>query len=336
MPCRLTICMKLIKLVPLYLMFFLISKSDIQAQQFTQFTQYNLVGLVNNPAYCGSNEGINIEGAFRAQWLGLSERPITQTLGVHVPMPVWNSGVGLNILNDALGLERKTSVYLNYAYSKAIGKSSIISGGIQIGFIQKGWRGDRFISPDGNYENGSINHNDNLIPVGTQASMAPDINLGLLFTNRFFRIGLSVQQLLEPRNTFTWADNKVSVKNNRNYLTTIAYDIDLNRILRLTPSLLMKTDLIKYQLDLGAMITYDRMFHGGVSFRGFEQKSFDAVAIAAGISLGKKWLISYAYDIGISKLRSFNSGSHELVVHYKILDFVPESRGKTIYNPRFL
>ncbi len=334
--CRLTISMKFTKPIPIYIVLLLVLSFRIQAQQVPQFTQYSLIGLAYNPAYCGSKDGINIEGAFRAQWLGINERPITQSLGVHVPMPIWRSGVGLNVVNDALGLERKTSIYLNYAYSKVLGQNSAISGGIQAGIIQKGWRGDRFISPDGEYELGGINHNDNFIPVGAVASIAPDINLGLLYKTRNLWIGVSVLQLLEPKNAFTWADNKVKVVNKRHFLAHIAYDIELNRILNVTPSLLVKTDLVKYQLDFGANVTYNRMFHGGVFIRGYERSSLDAVAISAGVSLGEKWLISYAYDIGISKLRNFNSGSHELVVHYKISKFVSEKGGKTIYNPRFM
>jgi len=310
--------------------------SNAVGQQVPQFTQYRFTGMVYNPAYCGSKDGINIEGAFRAQWLGIEERPITQALGVHVPMPLIRSGAGVSITNDMLGLERKTSVYVNYAYIQPVGREATLSAGIQAGVIQKGWRGDRFISPSGNYEQGSINHNDNLIPVGSEASAAVDLNLGVQYHKRNMWLGASVLHLLQPSNTFTWADNRVEVINKRHFLISGLYDFELNRIFTLSPSLLLKTDLVKYQLDAGAMIIYDRLIMAGVSIRGYEATSFDAIAISAGVNLGNKWLVSYAYDAGISQLRNFNSGSHELVIHYRIANFVSVKQGKTIYNPRFM
>lgn len=309
---------------------------NAHAQQLPQFSQYGFTGLVYNPAYCGSRDGINIETAFRAQWVGLPERPLTQSIGAHLPMPVINSGAGVVVINDMLGLERKTAIYANYAYARQIGKRNILAAGIQVGMLQAGWQGNRFISPEGEYGGGIINHNDNLIPTGTQASAAVNMNVGLLYRAGNLTTGLAVMNLLEPENNFTWADNRVSVTNTRHYLLNFAYNFEINRIITLLPSVLMKTDMVKYQIDAGAILTYDQMFHGGVSIRGYEPSSFDAVAIIGGISLGNKWLISYAYDIGISKLRKFNAGSHELVVHYRISNFVSQNKGKTIYNPRFM
>lgn len=320
----------------LYIAALLWCNINVKAQQVPQFAQYRFTGMVYNPAYCGSKDGINFEGVFRAQWLGISERPLTQAFGVHVPMPVVRSGAGVNIVNDMLGLERKTSVYVNYAYIQPVGREAALSVGIQGGFIQKGWRGDRFISPGGEYDQGSINHNDNLIPVGSEASVAADINLGVQYRKRNILLGVSVLHLLQPANTFTWADNQVAVTNKRHFLVNAQYDVELNRIFILSPSLLLKTDLVKYQLDAGAMLTYNQLILAGVSLRGYEAKSFDAVAMMAGVNLGNKWLVSYAYDVGISQLRNFNSGSHELVIHYRINNFVSVKQGKTIYNPRFM
>lgn len=320
----------------IYMVSLLLFSGVVEAQQVPQFTQYRLTGMVYNPAYCGSQEGINIEGAFRAQWLGLSERPLTQSLGVHVPMPVLRSGVGVSVINDVLGLERKTSVYLNYAYMQPIKRDATLSVGVQGGVIQRGWRGDKFISPEGNYEQGGINHNDNFIPAGSEVSVAADVNFGIMYRNRNISLGASVLHLLQPSNTFTWANNRVLVVNKRHYLVSAAYDFEVNRIFTLSPSLLVKTDLIKYQLDAGVVFTYDRLIQTGIALRGYESKSFDAVAISAGVNLGNKWLVSYSYDIGISQLRNFNSGSHELIVHYRISNFVSVKEGKTIYNPRFM
>ena len=55
-----------------------------------------------------------------------------------------------------------------------------------------------------------------------------------------------------------------------------------------------------------------------------------------GFKLVKKIKVGYSYDIGLSSLGKYHSGSHEVVINYRIPTILKIKPGKVIYNPRFL
>ncbi len=298
------------------------------SQQAVQWTQYMYNQTSFNPAYVGSKEGINLEGAFRAQWLGLEGRPLTQSIGVHLPIPLFRSGFGVNVVNDMLGAARNTSIYINYAYRLRLGTGSTLAIGLKAGVIQHNLNGSELRTPSGTYIDGGIDHNDNLIPINSDSYFTPDLGLGVHLTIGRGYAGVAVQHLLEPSSTL--------IQYKRHIFVNGGYDFFIGNNIVLSPSLLFKSDLQNHQADVGAWLTYDNTFKAGAAFRGLQPDSFDAVALMAGVHIGRQWMLTYSYDIGISDLRSFISGSHEIVIHYQLKNILPAKGGKTRYNPRFL
>ena len=75
----------------------------------------------------------------------------------------------------------------------------------------------------------------------------------------------------------------------------------------------------------------------GVGYRGFSNISSDALVFQGGFRLNSKLLMRYAYDFGLSQLRSVHNGSHEILISYNIAtDFGKGTPPQIIYNPRFL
>jgi hypothetical protein len=105
----------------------------------------------------------------------------------------------------------------------------------------------------------------------------------------------------------------------------------------LHPSFLLKTDLIKFQPEIGAIFKYQDNFFGGLTFRGYSKNTKDAVVLIAGLKLNKNFILAYSYDISVSKLTTYNSGSHEVILNYNLNRPIgKEIPAKVIYNPRFL
>ena len=80
----------------------------------------------------------------------------------------------------------------------------------------------------------------------------------------------------------------------------------------------------------------ENIFVGG-SLRGYHGNSIDAVALMGGFKLSEKISIGYAYDLGLSRLKTVNSGAHEILLNYNL--GAPIGQGKPpsiIYNPRSL
>ncbi|MEZ4886539.1 MAG: type IX secretion system membrane protein PorP/SprF [Chitinophagales bacterium] len=306
-----------------------------RAQQFTQLTQYMNNRLTYNPAYAGSKEDVNVEAGIRMQWLGIEGSPMTQVVGVHLPVAGIKSGIGLNIVNDLLGAERNTGLMLSYAYRAKIGARANLAIGFSIGGIQKSINGNKLRSPSGDYI-GGIDHQDDFIPLGVASGIAPDAGFGIYLQSDKLTIGLSAQNLLEPTIDFsTPSGENYGIGFNRHFFLFSAYEMEIGNIV-LYPSLLLKSDLVKLQGEISAIAAFGDIFKGGLAFRGLEPDSFDAVSILAGIDISRQLTLMYSYDFTLSTLRNASSGSHELSVNYKIQNILPTKKGKAIYTPRFL
>ena len=71
--------------------------------------------------------------------------------------------------------------------------------------------------------------------------------------------------------------------------------------------------------------------------RGYSGRTFDALAIVAGHRVSPKFSLFYAYDIGLSGLRSVHDGTHDLIVRINLDPiFGKNLPPRIIYNPRFL
>lgn len=310
----------------------------VHGQQLPQFTQYMFNQLNFNPAYAGSQEGLNLDAAARFQWVGIEGSPLTQSVGLHLPVPFLRSGVGLSVTNDILGAERVTSIHLSYAYRLKLGAGTHLAIGVRGGGFQQNIDGTKLRSPSGTYD-GGINHNDGYIPVLSESGYALDLGSGIYFSSPRLNVGVSALHLLEPTIGFKTVADSTIVSNigfNRHLALYGAYKFDIGNTMNLEPSLLVKSDLKKWQIELGMILTYDEFIRGGVAFRGFNPDSFDAVAIMVGIAVSKKMNIMYSYDLSISTLKNATSGSHEISLQYSFKNLLPSKSGKTIYNSRFL
>ena len=82
----------------------------------------------------------------------------------------------------------------------------------------------------------------------------------------------------------------------------------------LQPSVFLKTDMQSFQADITARLFYNKMFNGGFSWRVNE-----SLILLLGAKIGS-FQVGYAYDFPISTIPILKatSGSHELVVSYKL------------------
>jgi hypothetical protein len=116
----------------------------------------------------------------------------------------------------------------------------------------------------------------------------------------------------------------------------VEYGYYVNDELQIYPSIFAKTDGVQTQIDVNARFDYQELYFGGLTFRGYNARSIDALAWFVGVRVSKQLSLSYAYDITLSKLRTYSEGTHEIVVHYNLGKPVGVGRPeRIIYNPRF-
>ena len=300
------------------------------AQTEPQYSHYMYNRLLFNPAYAGSKDAAEFNGLYRTQYVGLSERA-TQTayLGFNMPIYSINSGIGLTATNDMIGYLRTTTVNVDYTWRKKFNFGSL-GIGVNAGFIQTGLQGNLLRTPGGVYTGGGVDHNDPIVPAGLANGIAPDFGAGLYLNNDRYFIGAAVNHIYSISKL---ANTRIDYARNLTFMG--GYDFHAGRHFTIMPSVLVKTDLKEVQTDLSLTMKIYNNILTGIALRGYDARSLDAVVIYAGVQI-KAFRLVYSYDINISYLSGFNTGSHEISVGYELGLLKKTKTGYFYHNPRFL
>ena len=90
----------------------------VQAQQDVSFGHYWAMEPSFNPASAGKEEKLNVVVAYAMQLAGFEHNPKTMYAAADMPFYAMNAyhGVGVQILNDDIGLFSHKRIGLQYAY----------------------------------------------------------------------------------------------------------------------------------------------------------------------------------------------------------------------------
>ena len=304
-------------------------------QQPAQYSLFMMNKLNWNPAYAGLDNSLSATGVYRAQWTGLEGNPVTQNVNFHLPLYVLSSGIGVNLENDELGAERRTTGTVSYNYQLPVGRRGLLAIGLSAGMAQRTLDGARLRTPDGEYDipDAVIIHNDDLLPISQINAAAATFGAGLYYYSERFEAGFAARNLSEP----TVNLDAISLQLKRAFFFNAGAHFDLGESLSLHPSLLVRSDLAQTQTDVAAILRYNDNIFGGASFRGYNSDNIDAVAIIAGFKLSDNITLAYAYDLTLSTLNQVSNGSHEVMINYNLNKRLGTGRPpKVIYNPRTL
>lgn len=296
------------------LLVLLLVSIPVSAQYDAQLSQYMLAPGTFNPAIAGRSSDLNVSLVNRQQWIGIENAP--SSLFMHASMPFsFNNqkhGFGLLVLKESIGLYSTQLIQLQYAYKKAL-KSGELSIGLQGGLLQENFDGDRIHIPTSDYHSST----DESIPKESLEGKIPDFSLGVWYDTKKYYAGLSISHLFETSIKLKAGTDVAEGKTyqtiaSRTYYLTNGYNIALtNPLYTVQPSLLLKTDLVTWQLDLSGKVFYKEHYWGGLGWR-----YKDAVIVMAGIKLPQGLSIGYSYDIETSAMAGYTSGSHEVFIGY--------------------
>tara|TARA_S200000501_G_scaffold377027_1_gene433930 strand:+ start:4587 stop:5519 length:933 start_codon:yes stop_codon:yes gene_type:complete len=300
-------------------LFSFLNISFVIGQQDPQITHNMFDKFLYNPGVVGSQPSVNVGLLHRSQWVGVPGAPTTQNLTVESRVEALNGGLGLNVINDALGpLSTKTAT-LSYAYQLRLNENNQLGFGFSFGMMQIGFD-EEWVTPDGQIDS-------SLPPSGSSATV-PDIGLGLYFTSENYYLGLSITHLVPFEANF---DGVATFNPARHYYVAAGYDYDIDEQFSIRPSYYMKTDGVVFQMDFNVNAFYQQKHWAGFSYR-----IEDAIAFLVGFEITDNLTLGYAYDVVTSKLASETTGGHELMLRYSFdLDIMgkPDTRYK---NVRFL
>ncbi len=286
------------------------------SQQDAQFTQYMYNTSNINPAYAGSREVLSVFALHRTQWVGLDGAPITNNININTPIGS-NIGVGLGIVNDRIGVSDENNISADFSYTIQASNNYKLAFGLKASANILNIAFDKlsYAVADPSFET-NVNN-----------KISPNIGTGVYFYSDNTYIGLSVPNFLETRHydrNSTINSAKVTAQERMHYYFIAGHVFDLSENIQFKPSLLTKiVQGAPLQIDASANFMINEKFILGAAYRWTA-----AASLMAGFQINESWLIGYGFDLETTRLKAYNSGSHEVFLRYEL----PKQK---ITHPRF-
>jgi len=270
------------------------------SQTMPQFSQRSLEMHVINPAVIGSQIDHIIQIHHRNQWIGFEGSPNTQVLS-YTGSVKSNMGLGGYVFQDVTGPTKNVGANIGYAYHFILDNVNVSIG--LSGLLSQ----YRFSTQDIKFQQLGDVLDDGVI----KSVLVPDATAGIYIYNKKFYVGLSSAYLIESR--LKNYDNSY-IPTSQKYFAMAGYDFELNDDVNLIPNtIITKSSGTDLQAEIGMRAEFSNSLIGGISYR-----TNDAVILQLGVKLKNRFLIAYSYDVIYSKLKNYNSGSHEIVFLYVI------------------
>ncbi|MBP6054533.1 MAG: PorP/SprF family type IX secretion system membrane protein [Cytophagaceae bacterium] len=342
------------------------------AQQTPQFTQFMMNKYVYNPAFAGYEDYVDIKSGFRTQWTGINTSNKTAYLTANLALdksdrtsngrtpfmsktirrnfsPTYirqktkrsgfHQGIGIQAYSDQIGGLTSNSIAGTYAYHLSVGGENKVAVGATAGYYfrtlnMSGFNvkdpGDPFIM----YQDQNL---PSLTPSGQVSGGQSLVNVGALFYNRNFYIGLSANQLIFDsfsylrtsngsdtltRKTF-YPDDADSYKvfnqalllgtTNPNIFLQTGMEFKSGEFWTYSPSLLIKyMKGVSWGAEANMRVTFNEAIWTGATYRHKE-----AIGFMFGMHLSQQINLTYSYETHINGPMQASLGSHELVLALK-------------------
>lgn len=285
----------------------------LHAQQSSQYSLFHIDQHVVNPAYAGIEPELTLTGLFRNQWIGLAGSPADQLISLNAPIIPEFAGMGLLIENDRLGLEQNINIGVSYAQHIYLSGQSSLSAGLRATYGRKVLDGSKIVTPDGEYEPGTVpDHKDGILPTTNVSGNNLGVGLGLLLKFKEFELGAGVDDIIQGKYVFPG----LTIRRESTYYASVGWDRSLNEILRLGIVGMLRSSSEQFQSDIVVKLSIKNNIFVAGSFRGYNNRTIDAATIGGGFRVFENLIIYGAYDLGMSNLKTSHSGTTEFGLKY--------------------
>jgi type IX secretion system PorP/SprF family membrane protein len=257
-----------------------------------------------NPAVVGKESKLNVAGAYSLQLAGFEHNPKTMYVAADMPFYAIGSyhGVGVQLLNDEIGLFSHKRLSVQYAYQKRL-----LGGKLSVG-VQAGMLGETF---DGSKVELGTDPDDPAFASSSVNGTGLDLSAGVYYLARNWYVGLSALHLNSPV-VEIGETNELSI--DPTYYFTAGYNIRLNNpFFKIQTSVLGRTDGVAWRADVTGRLKYEhdkKVMYAGLTYSPTNSVTVLIGGNFRGIHLG------YSYEVYTSAINVGN-GSHELFVGYQ-------------------
>lgn len=307
------------------LLLFLINNLTF-GQQLPLYSQYLYNKFLINPAVAGSDGYTSVSLTAREQWVGYYGAPRTFSYSmqtrllkksfilkqtnikrqVYRPKSDGKVGIGGYIFSDKNGLVQRTGFQASYAYHMWLKKTTQFSMGLALtGYHYK-------------INEKEINFEDPNEPWLTnnlrRGMFVPDVTFGAHLISTRYCFGFSADQLLQASARIGDYAYK-NFRMERHYYLFGSYDFNSGSYVKVQPSfLVMMSEKLKPQADIGATYIYNKDFWAGLAFR-----TTGAIIANVGVKY-ENIFIGYAFDFSLQEIQRVTYGTHEITFALKFGD----------------
>lgn len=289
------------------------------------YSQYMVNKFIVNPAVAGANGYTDINMVARQQYVGLENAPRTFALTAQSRLLnesyimrklrvrrdanqgsiFTNVGLGGSIFSDRNGLVTKTGLQLSYAYHINFNNRYQLSMGLSLSAFQYK------LDDDGVF---IVDTDDPVLMGNKKQFWIPDATFGVFFTDNRSYIGVTMTDLLGSG--IKLGDDPIAenFSSLRNYNIMVGTDININDDFRLEPSSLIRINSIQSSVDFTTQFYYQDTYWMGVSYR-----TNNTLIAMLGLNVDM-FRFAYAYDVSFGAIKSYSSGSHEIIMGVRFGD----------------
>ncbi|MCC7303260.1 MAG: type IX secretion system membrane protein PorP/SprF [Bacteroidia bacterium] len=271
----------------------------LYGQQEGLLSQFMYNGALLNPAAAGSQPYWTASATYRKQWLNFDGTPSTQFLSVEGPWKGKKIGLGGSVINDVIGVSRRTDVDAFYSYHLLIGK----------GYLSMGLRGGISHYSSRLTELTVWDAGDANFGADVRGKIIPNAGTGVYFYLDNFTAGFSVPNLLSHK---SGTPISIALSNipqyQRHYYLHSTGKIKAGEKFFVKPALVFRyVDGAPAQCEVHIAGSYRDLADLGVSYR-----TGDGLIFITQMNIMKKLRLGYSFDLPLSGLSGYTNGTHEV------------------------
>jgi type IX secretion system PorP/SprF family membrane protein len=236
--------------------------------------------------------------------VGIPGAPETITLAADAPIFNEKMGLGFIVMNDKIGVTKKTSFNSDYSFKIRI-SGGVLSLGLGAGLITTNTKWSELMVLD---------PGDESYLVDSKVFVVPDFSFGSYYYHNDFFAGFSIPRLISHQ--FNSDENKYNIKfqpKDYYYMFNAGYLFELNPKANFLPSALISYSPGKQVLvDINSHFSFFDKLWTGLSYR-----TNRSIAGFFQFQLGNQLKFAYSHNFDFGKLRAYSNGSHEIMIRYE-------------------
>ena len=277
----------------------------VRGQSDPMYTQYIFNLQTINPAYTGSWQTVGFQLLSRYQWAGIKESPSTQTFSFQSPFIAQNVGLGFNVVNDKVGLERRFAASIDYSYRIFLTENTSLRFGIKGGFTNYHNDLSGYTLEDGQYDPSFQDEIVNLF--------MPNLGFGLFLSSPEYYVSVSLPKLIN--NHYEANISAYTVESNlRQLFVGCGIVKNLSDYVKFKPTLM--TRAIKgepFECDIAAnFLLGEKVWFGGMYRSTQSVGAIVQWVFKSGLRFG------YASDFPVGGFKTYQRMTHEVSISYEL------------------